>query len=334
MRRMLTVTTAMAMMVAMVTLTVGPASAAMFSNNDGITINDAWYDYDGYHRSFPSAATPYPSEIEVSGLSTSVQDVNLTLKNYYHTFPGDVDVLLVGPQGQKALVMSDVGCLYDVAGIDLTLDDEATGSLPSDAAILPGAYKPSQGATSLCVFGGEQVPAHFPSPAPAGPYGTQLSVLDGTDPNGTWRLYVIDDTEVDAGSIGGWSLDISATTPADTTPPTVSAWSPQRTASKTANVTATFSEPVQNVTPETFVLERNISVKKAPPRYERVDATVSPSADGLSAVLDPAQDLPKGDYRATIATEVTDLANPANVLDQDSAQTGNQPKVWTFTVAK
>jgi hypothetical protein len=46
------------------------------------------------------------------------------------------------------------------------------------------------------------------------------------------------------------------------------------------------------------------------------------------------QDLPKGDYRATITTEVTDQAEPANALDQDSAQTGNQPKVWTFTVEK
>jgi hypothetical protein len=114
----------------------------------------------------------------------------------------------------------------------------------------------------------------------------------------------------------------------------VTVTSPDGTASRTATVTATFSEPVQNVTPETFVLERNISVKKAPPKYERVDATVSPSADGLAAVLDPAQDLPKGDYRATITTEVTDLANPANALDQDSTQAGNQPKVWTFTVAK
>jgi len=31
---------------------------------------------------------------------------------------------------------------------------------------------------------------------------------------------------------------------------------------------------------------------------------------------------------------VTDMANPANALDQDSAQAENQPKVWTFKVAK
>ena len=99
---------------------------------------------------------------------------------------------------------------------------------------------------------------------------------------------------------------------------------PPPSVSKTANVMATFSEPVQNVTSSTFILERKISVKKAPPKYVLVDATVSLSDDGLSAVLDPVQDLPKGEYRATITTDVTDLAD--NALED--------PVVWTFTVAK
>jgi hypothetical protein len=116
------------------------------------------------------------------------------------------------------------------------------------------------------------------------------------------------------------------TSPGDTTPPTVTDTAPDGTVSKTADVTATFSEPVQNVTSSTFILERNIAVKKAPPKYVLVDATVSLSTDGKSAVLNPAQDLPKGEYRATITTEVTDLANPANALEE--------PVVWTFQVAK
>jgi Bacterial Ig-like domain len=100
--------------------------------------------------------------------------------------------------------------------------------------------------------------------------------------------------------------------------------SPDGTASKAANVTATFDEPVQNMTSSTFFLERKIAVKKAPPKFERVDATVSLSTDGKSAELNPALDLPKGDYRATITTDVTDLAD--NPLED--------PVVWTFTVRK
>jgi hypothetical protein len=57
-----------------------------------------------------------------------------------------------------------------------------------------------------------------------------------------------------------------------------------------------------------------------------VNATVTPSADGISVVLDPVQDLPKGEYRATITTAATDLANPANALEE--------PVVWTFKVTK
>lgn len=89
--------------------------------------------------------------------------------------------------------MSDVGGSTALSGIDIALDDEATGSLPESDPITAGTYKPTQGA-----LGGRPVPANFLSPAPVGPYGTQLSVFDGTDPNGTWNLYVMDDTPEDA----------------------------------------------------------------------------------------------------------------------------------------
>jgi Bacterial Ig-like domain len=123
--------------------------------------------------------------------------------------------------------------------------------------------------------------------------------------------------------------------PADTTPPTVTFKSPTPggTASSTDNVTATFSEPVQNLTSSTFILERNIAVKKAPPKFVRVDASVSLEdikdpevVEDALATLNPAQDLPKGAYRATITTGVTDQADPANPLED--------PVVWTFTVKK
>jgi hypothetical protein len=129
---------------------------------------------------------------------------------------------------------------------------------------------------------------------------------------------------------GDGLVTITYTTPVDTTPPTVTDTSPPRedpppnNVSKTATVTATFSEEVQNVSTETFFLERKISVKKAPPKFERVAATVD-LINGIY-VLDPVQDLPKGEYRATITTDVTDMADPANALED--------PVVWTFTVAK
>jgi subtilisin-like proprotein convertase family protein len=309
-------------------LAASAASAATFSNNSGITINDAVANCSeaGMRNETPGTASPYPSEIIVSELGASVTDVNVTISGLTHSWPDDIGLLLVSPAGQSAILMTDSGGsgnVNPVSNINLTFDDEATTALPDSGPLTSGtSYKPGQG--TISDDGGCLAPESFPLDAPEGPYGTTLSVFDGSDPNGAWKLYVIDDASGDVGSITGWSLDISSTTAGDTTAPTVTDTSPDGTASKTANVTATFSEPVQNVTSSTFILERNIAVKKAPPKYVLVDATVSLSDDGLFAVLDPVQDLPKGAYRATITTDVTDLAD--NPLED--------PVVWTFTVAK
>lgn len=49
--------------------------------------------------------------------------------------------------------------------------------------------------------------------APFPPHGQALSVFDGTNPNGTWSLYVFDDSapgaDMDGGKFaGGWSIKI------------------------------------------------------------------------------------------------------------------------------
>src|SRR6185436_18033985 len=42
------------------------------------------------------------------------------------------------------------------------------------------------------------------------PYGTALSDFNGIDPNGVWKLYIVDDSNQDAGVIsGGWSLSVA-----------------------------------------------------------------------------------------------------------------------------
>jgi subtilisin-like proprotein convertase family protein len=294
------------------------ASAATFSNNEGITINDGSELSCGGAATAPGTATPYPSVIAVSGLTGSVTDVNVTVSGLSHEFPDDAGLLLVSPTGQSVILMADSGGQPSVSGIELTFDDSASGPVPDnpDTALVSGTYLPSQGTLAFS----DNCGASFPG-APAGPYGTSLSVFNGTDPNGNWQLYVIDDTLFLTGSITGWSLDINTTT-ADTTPPTVTNTTPDGTVSRTATVTATFDEEVQNVTSSTFILERKISVKKEPPKYVLVDATVD-LING-SYVLTPVQDLPKGEYRATITTDVTDMAD--NALED--------PVVWTFNVAK
>ncbi len=188
---------------------VAQAATATFSNASPIKIVDF------------SPADPYPSQINVQNLSGCITDVDLKLGGFSHIYPDDVGVLVVGPEGQKVLVMSDSGFAFEVSDIDLTFDDEATSFLPDTSQITAGTYKPSQG-TAL-PGEGFPVPANFPSPAPAGPYGTQLSVFDGTDPSGTWDLYVLSDSSVSTGQIAdGWSLAITtSTTPCNREPAAV-----------------------------------------------------------------------------------------------------------------
>lgn len=155
-------------------------------------------------------AEPYPSNIVVSGLTGVLTDVNVTLRNLTHTFPADLDLLLVGPTGANLIIMSDAGGSFNIADVTITLDDSAASPLTT-AALASGTFKPTN------ISGGVLDPDAFPAPAPAGPHGssapsgsdTLASVFNGTDPNGTWSLFVHDNGAEDIGTFaGGWSLDL------------------------------------------------------------------------------------------------------------------------------
>ncbi len=180
------------------------SSTQTFSNASAITIPAS-----GTGASTGAPAAPYPSNVVVSGLTNPITQVTVTLKNITHTFPGDVDVLLVAPTGQKFILMSDVLGTSDWTGQSYSLDDSAAALLPaSGAAPASGSFRPTN-------YGTGDV---FPAPAPAGPYltpataggDTLTSAFAGLSPNGTWSLYVVDDGPVDVGSFaGGWDLKIT-----------------------------------------------------------------------------------------------------------------------------
>lgn len=58
----------------------------------------------------PSAgpATPYPSVINVAQRKGKIISMTVTISSLTHSFPQDIDVLLVGPSGKSVLLMSDV----------------------------------------------------------------------------------------------------------------------------------------------------------------------------------------------------------------------------------
>ncbi|MGH2614336.1 MAG: hypothetical protein ACRDJC_03785 [Thermomicrobiales bacterium] len=145
---------------------------------------------------------PYPTPIQVRGFKKGkIKDVNLTLNDFSHEFPDDVDILLVAPNGRDALVMSDVGSQFEVSDITLELDDEAGSPLPIGSMLSGGTFQPTN----------DMAGDTFPDPAPAPSGNVPLSVFDGTRPNGTWQLFVNDDFGGSDGSVGGgWSLEIKA----------------------------------------------------------------------------------------------------------------------------
>ena len=175
------------------TFTIG-ATTLSFTNGANITITDRGASPT------PVGATPYPSTINVSGAIGTISKVTVTLSNYTHLSAGDVGALLVSPTGQKTLLMANSGGFNSINNLWLKFDDAAAGSLPLSTAPTSGNYKP----TSFAPL------PPFPAPAPGGTYSNTLAAFSGINPNGTWSLFVLDDTSPGSGVISnGWSLAIT-----------------------------------------------------------------------------------------------------------------------------
>jgi subtilisin-like proprotein convertase family protein len=184
------------------TIQLGTVSSVTtsFTNTGSITIPSV------------GTATPYPSSIAVSGLSGPVSKVTVTLFGINHTFPDDIDFLLVGPGGDKFIIMSDAGGGVDLVNTTITLDDAAATALPDGTLISSGTFRPSNYGTGD-TFAVPAPPAPYQSPATAGT-ATFASVYNGKNPNGTWSLYVVDDASGDLGNVsGGWQITLTTSAP-------------------------------------------------------------------------------------------------------------------------
>jgi hypothetical protein len=141
------------------------------------------------------------SPITVSGFETPIADVNVTLSTLNSSAADDLDVLLVGPGGQTAVILSDVGST--ASNVTLTLDDGAANQVSSTGPLSTGPFQP----TNFQSVGDSWGP-----PAPSTPSsGSELGVFNGSDPNGAWNLFIRDDTSNGStGSVaGGWSMRIT-----------------------------------------------------------------------------------------------------------------------------
>jgi hypothetical protein len=127
---------------------------------------------------------------------------------------------------------------------------------------------------------------------------------------------------------------VSAAAPPDTTNPTVGTVAPTNGAtgvSRATDVVATFSEQMDKST----LSAANFKLYKVTTKgtTEITNVTVTPSADGLKATLNPYGTsttlLEKNiTYQAVVTTGAKDLAG--NALDQSPKAKGSQPMKWSF----
>lgn len=166
------------------------AATRVFNNPAPITIYD------------DAPASLYPSPITVSGITGGISDVQVTLRGFSHTYAGDLNLLLVAPGGQKIMLAGRAGGSSELNNATITFSAAATTNFETAASPIPsGTYHPI--ISSL---------TNSYSPAPAGPYSTDLTTLNGPGiaQNGTWNLYVSDHAGADVGAIsGGWTLSVN-----------------------------------------------------------------------------------------------------------------------------
>jgi uncharacterized delta-60 repeat protein len=160
----------------------------------------------------PGLPSNYPSIADINGASGTVTKVRVILTNLNHTFPGDLDIVLVGPQGQQTILMSDAGGGNPgVTGRTYIFDQSAAANFPTTTAP-SGFYKPFNGDGPANIEPGAI--DVFPAPGPGSQnFGAaNLDVFNGTNPNGIWKLYVVDDEVGDTGSLSTFTLEVTTTT--------------------------------------------------------------------------------------------------------------------------
>jgi hypothetical protein len=157
-------------------------------------------------------ASPYPSTISVSGLSGHITDLDVTVDHIFAPEGDGLAMLLQGPGGES-LVLLDGGPSQIISS-GLTFDDSASGQVPVDADLSStGAGRFSFKPTDYYADDDFPLPGPGTSYANPGPDGggsaTLASTFNGTDPNGNWKLFVVNFGSTNDANTGPWSIQLS-----------------------------------------------------------------------------------------------------------------------------
>lgn len=139
--------------------------------------------------------TPFPSQIAVSGLVGPISDVNVTLQGVGHTWPDDLDILLVSPSGDKVMLMSDACGEDDIEDFNWTFSQQAPRVMSSDSSDCgESVYRPTNYDDPAGCFLGNDFSGFFNEDLKP-PHGASLDNFNNENPNGIWKLYINDDCD-------------------------------------------------------------------------------------------------------------------------------------------
>jgi subtilisin-like proprotein convertase family protein len=161
----------------------GPNSAVSNFYTPGVQAQTAIASTD-VPITIPNTAAPtdHFSTLTVAGIGF-INDVNLLNLDITHTYVGDLEMVLISPEGTSVVLMSQAVNNALCAGnnnVDISLDDEAAaGAWPCSPTGNGGNYQPT----------------------------SPLSAFDGENADGNWTLNVKDSFNGDGGTINGWSLE-------------------------------------------------------------------------------------------------------------------------------
>jgi subtilisin-like proprotein convertase family protein len=221
---------------------IGPDAFSTFTNPAPIAINDG------------SAGSPYPATIAVSGLPTTGVNVkSVKISGISHTWSDDIDIVLQSPSGTNVTLMSDVGSFDILNNVNYTFDD-AGGAMSTAAGNPTGTYHPTNNGAS------DTYPA--PGPGAITDASPALANFAGGNANGSWKLFVVDDTFGDFGNIaGGYSITFNY--------PTAGCTSAARIVPITVNVPVTITaQPVNAAVCTDKVTSFSVTVTGTTPTYQ------------------------------------------------------------------
>lgn len=148
-----------------------------------------------------NSCTGANSPITVTGYNFPVRSsgIYVRLNNITHTYVGDLDIFLEGPNGQRLGISDQTGNSNNGGDnfINTVLADSGAARIPTTGAPYTNLYRPWN--LTFAVNGCGSVPS------------TNLTAFAGfgdglINPNGTWTLRTYDRFSTDTGSVNSWSL--------------------------------------------------------------------------------------------------------------------------------